>query len=268
MKILALDDSETALRLLTGAISEAQPRSEVFSFEKPSELLVFAKENACDIAFLDIEIWGMNGLAVAKELKDHNPKINIIFVTAYSKYASEAFELHPSGYILKPVTKEAVEREIENLRHPVEQKMLVRIFAQTFGNFEIFSYGSTLKFSYSKTKELLAYLIDRNGASANTNELCAVLWEDKQDSANLRAYMRKLIRDLTKTLESAGCEDIIVRKHNSIAVIPEKIVCDSYGFMKGDPISVNAYRGQYMAQYSWAERTNGIINMQSNYDHE
>ena len=270
MKILALDDSETALKLLVGVISEAQPNSEVFPFEKPSELLVFAKENACDIAFLDIRMWGMNGLAVAKALKESNPKINIVFVTAYSKYASDAFELHPSGYILKPVTKEAVEREIENLRHPVEQKAGARIFAQTFGNFEVFSYGNTLKFSYSKTKELLAYLIDRKGASANTNELCAILWENKQDSLNLKAYMRKLISDLTKTLGKAGCSDIIVRQHNSIAVIPEKILCDSYGFMKGDPISVNAYRGQYMAQYSWAEMTNSIIieSMQSNYDRE
>ena len=255
-----MDDSETALRLLTGAITEARPQSEVFPFEKPSELLDFAKEDACDIAFLDIEMWGMNGLAVAKELKIKNPKINIIFVTAYSEYAIEAFGLHPSGYILKPVTKEAVEREIENLRHPIVKKADARIFAQTFGNFEIFSYGSALKFKYSKTKELLACLIDRNGASVNSNELCSVLWEDKQDSHNLKAYLRKLISDLKKTLAKTGCDDIIVRQHNSIAVIPEKIVCDSYEFIKGDTGSVNAYRGQYMAQYSWAEMNSFVVD--------
>jgi len=253
MKILAIDDSEPALKLLTTSIAAAQPSAEIFAFTKPSELLAFAKENPCDIAFLDIQMWGKNGLEVAKELKDLNSKINIIFVTAHSKYASEAFELYPSGYILKPVTKEAVEREIENLRHPIALNKNARIYAQTFGNFEIFSYGTPLKFSRSKTKELLAYLIDRNGATANVNELCAVLWENEGDTENLKAYLRKLISDLYKTLRLINAEDILVKQHKKIAIIPDKIVCDSFGFMKGESACINAYRGQYMSQYSWAE---------------
>jgi len=253
MKILAIDDSERALKLLTHSITEAQPSAQVFAFSKPSELLAYAKENYCDIAFLDIQIWDINGLDVAKELKNLNPRINIIFVTAYSKYASEAFELHPSGYILKPVTKEAIEREIENLRHPIAQNKNTQIYVQTFGNFEVFTYGTPLKFSRSKTKELLAYLIDRNGAMANINELCAVLWENEIDTDNLKAYLRKLISDLSKTLRGIGADDVILRHHKNIAIVPEKIVCDSYGFMKGDPVCVNAYRGEYMSQYSWAE---------------
>ena len=266
MKILAIDDQELALASLVAAIKEARPSDEVFAFSDPSELLGFAKDNDCHIAFCDIEMWGMNGLKLALELKKITPEINIIFATAYTEYKGDAMDLRASGYVMKPVTKEAVEREIENLRHPVDRKSDARIFAQTFGNFDVFTYGNALKFSRSKTKELFAYLIDRNGASASTSELCALLWEDKQDSPDLMAYLRKLISDLTNTLRSAGLDDIIVRRHNSIAIVPEKIVCDSYGFMKGDPRSLNAYRGQYMAQYSWAEMTNGIMNsIQSNY---
>ena len=258
MRIFAIDDNEAALNLLINLIAEVQPSANIFPFSKPSELLAFAKNNPCDIAFLDIRMWGMNGLAVAKELKDYYPKMNIIFVTAYSKYAIEAFGLCASGYLLKPVTKEAVEREIKNLRYLPDQKSSARVYVQTFGNFEVFSYGTPLKFSYSKTKELLAYLIDRNGAAVNTNELCAVLWEEKSDTENLKAYLRKLLSDLTKTLKETGGDiyDIIIKRHNSIAVIPQKIVCDSYGFMKGDPACVNAYAGEYMAQYSWAEMSN------------
>jgi len=253
MRILAIDDSDSALKLLVGSISKARPTAEVFPFHKPSDLLEFARNNPCNIAFLDIEIWGMNGLEVAKKLKEIYPRINIIFVTAYSKYASEAFELYPSGYVLKPVTKEAVEREIKNLRYPFDPKTNVRLYAQTFGNFEVFSYGTPLKFGYTKTKELLAYLIDRNGAMASINELCAVLWENEQDTENLKAYLRKLISDLLKTLRAIDAQDIIMKQHKNIAILPEKIICDSYGFMKGDPACVNAYRGQYMSQYSWAE---------------
>jgi len=260
MKILALDDSGPALKLLVSSILQAQPNAQVFDFMKPSELLEFAKDNPCDIAFLDIQMWGMDGFSVAKILKEYNPKINIIFVTAYSKYASDAFELYPSGYVLKPVTKEAIEREIENLRHPVEQKTAVKIYIQAFGNFEIFSYGVPIKFGYSKTKELLAYIVDRNGAFASINELCAILWEDKQDNSNLKAYLRKLTSDLITTLKKIDADDIIIKKRNNIAIIPEKVTCDSYGFLKCDPKFINAYSGQYMAQYSWAEITTAFFD--------
>ncbi|MCL2634667.1 MAG: response regulator [Oscillospiraceae bacterium] len=259
MRILAIDDSEQALKLLTDTIAEVIPSAEIFSFNKPSELLIFAKNNPCDIVFLDIKMWGMNGIAVAKELKDYNAKINIIFVTAYTEYAMEALGLHPSGYILKAVTKEAVEREIENLRYPVDLRNNARVYAQTFGNFEIYSHGTPIKFTYSKTKELVAYLIDRNGASVNTGELCAVLWEDKQDTENIKSYLRKLFSDLTKALKENGVDDIILKRRNSFAIIPEKIVCDSYEFIKGNTKYVNAYAGQYMAQYSWAEMTIGKL---------
>ncbi|MCL2637249.1 MAG: response regulator [Oscillospiraceae bacterium] len=260
MRILAIDDSEQALELLTDTIAEVQPSAEIFPFNKPSELLTFAKDNPCDIAFLDIKMWGMNGIAVAKKLKDYNPRINIIFVTAYTEYAIEALGLYPSGYILKAVTKEAVAREIENLRYPVELKSNARVYAQAFGNFEIYSHGKTLKFAYKKTKELLAYLIDRDGAEIDTSELISVLWENKPNTDNLKSYLRNLFSDLIKTLNEAGIADIISKRHNSIAVIPERIICDSYGFMKGDPSCVNAYAGQYMAQYSWAEMTIGKFN--------
>ena len=118
MKILAIDDSPPALDVLTDAIREAQPNAEVFPFDDPFKLLYFAKKTPCDIAFLDIQMPEMNGLETAMALKKIKPSVNIIFVTAYSQYAIEAMKLRASGYVLKPATKEAVEREIENLRHP------------------------------------------------------------------------------------------------------------------------------------------------------
>jgi len=69
---------------------------------------------------------GTNGPAVAKKLKEIKPKINIIFLTAHSEYARDAFELFPSGYILKPVTSEALERAFMNLRYPVDPKTSAR----------------------------------------------------------------------------------------------------------------------------------------------
>lgn len=74
------------------------------------------------MAFLDIEMPGMSGIALAQRLKELCPRGNLIFVTGFSQYMAEAFQLHASGYIRKPVTVKAVEEELRNLRYPVQER--------------------------------------------------------------------------------------------------------------------------------------------------
>lgn len=81
--------------------------------------MAWAEENVCDVAFLDIQMRSMTGLELAKQLKERQPNVNIIFVTGFSEYTGEAIQLHASGYIEKPVTEEKIRRELDNLRHPV-----------------------------------------------------------------------------------------------------------------------------------------------------
>ena len=112
MKILCIDDEPLALEMLEEAIQEAKPDADVKAFRKQSELLAEAQKNGCDIAFLDIHMRGMNGVELAKELKEINPKMNIIFVTGYDEYTGDAMRLRASGYVMKPVTKEKLEEEL------------------------------------------------------------------------------------------------------------------------------------------------------------
>ena len=105
MRILCVDDEEMMLQMLEMSVREARPEAEVIGYEDADDLLADAEKNSCDIAFLDIHMRGMNGVEVAKRLKQINPKMNIIFVTGFSEYTGEAMKLHASGYIMKPVTK-------------------------------------------------------------------------------------------------------------------------------------------------------------------
>jgi len=270
MRVLALDDSELALELLVQSIKEAVPNSEVFSCNIPSELIQFAKRKPCDIAFLDIQMWGMNGLEVAKALKDIYPKINIVFVTAYRKHAKKAFELHPSGYVLKPVSKEAILCEMQNLRYPVEYAPASmpahvpaesKIRVQTFGNFDVFIEGKPLIFGRLKAKEAFAYLIDRKGSAVTTAEIACILWEDKEYNRSLQNQTQVIISSMMKTLKDNGIGDIIIKKRNQIAVDKTKIKCDYYDFIDWDVTAVNTYAGEYMTNYSWAEMTAGELYM-------
>lgn len=259
MRILAADDERLALSALEDAIRKAAPEAEVFPFRRPEELLAFAAENRCDIAFLDIEMRGMDGVELAKRLKRLYSDINIIFVTGYSQYAGSAFELHASGYLLKPVTSEKIELELSELRRPPTPKSETLLKVQCFGNFEVLAKGVPLHFERSRTKELLAYLIDRRGAAVNTGELCAVLWEDRPDSQSLRKHLRILLSDLSKTLQEAGAESVFLKHRNSFAVDTKKLDCDYYDYLRDDTGSPGTYNGEYMSQYSWAEMTLGRI---------
>lgn len=94
------------------------PEAEIFSFTKPGEVLAFAGEMPCGIAFLDIRMRTMTGLELARRLKELCPNINVIFVAGCREYAFDAMELHASGYIEKPVTAEKVRCELSDLRDP------------------------------------------------------------------------------------------------------------------------------------------------------
>ena len=162
MHIIATDDEQSALNVLMGAISEAVPLATVHGFRNPLEALELMKETKCEIAFLDIQMREMSGIVLARKLKEIYPKVNIVFVTGYSQYANEAFALHASGYVYKPVTPDKILIEMENLRNPVKWKD-TGIVVNTFGNFELIVNGEEVSFGREKSKEMLAYLVDKKG---------------------------------------------------------------------------------------------------------
>lgn len=205
-----------------------------------------AEKQPVDVAFLDIQMSGMNGLQMAARLKKRKPDIHIIFVTAYSEYAVDAFAMHATGYLLKPAEREDVERELTFLYG--EGKTKRRIQIKTFGGFDLYVDEQPVRFDRTKAKELLAYLVDRRGSSVTTGEACAVLFEDSGNTASGRSYFRTVFHELTKALKRAGAEEILRKEWNSYAVVPETFDCDFYRFLEGDPVVVN----QIKANTSWA----------------
>ena len=254
MRIIAVDDEKIALEALSGAIKAIVTEDEVVSFRYPEDALAFAKENLCDIAFLDVEMAGMSGVVLAEELKKYNAEINIVFCTGYGSYRDAAFELHASGYLMKPITPEKVKREIENLRRPIFEKKKLKV--QTFGNFEVYLDGKPLVFKYRRTKELFAYLVDRVGAMCTVGEIIGILFEDEGGRED---YFQKLRRDLLSTLEEVGCANAIIHKRGMLGIVVSEIQCDYYDCLSGKKSFSSCYFGEYMSQYSFAEYTNAQL---------
>lgn len=247
MKVLLVDDEQLQLIRLENAVKSALPEDTVYScYTNAVKALEETAGEKIDLAFLDVEMPVMNGIQLAKKLKEINLKVNIIFVTAYEHYAQTAYAIHASGYITKPVNAEKVREEIENLRYPVEIKATKQLQIKCFGNFEVFANGVPVKFQYSKSKELFAYLVDREGAAISINELNAVLWSEDHKS-----YLRNLIADIQVALEAVGAGDVFVKRRNECFIDVDKVDCDAYEFKRNNPDAVRAYCAEYMAQYSW-----------------
>ena len=255
MRIIAVDDEKIALEALSSAIKSIVTEDEVLSFRYPEDALDYARENTCDIAFLDVEMAGMSGVMLAEELKKYNNEINIVFCTGYGEYRDAAFDLHASGYLMKPITPEKVKRELENLRRPIFEKKKLKV--QTFGNFEVYIDGKPLAFKYRRTKELFAYLIDRVGAMCTVGEIIGILFEDEGGRED---YFQKLRRDLLSTLEEVGCAGAIVHKRGMLGVVVTEVQCDYYDYLNRKRELSASYFGEYMSQYSFAELTNAHLN--------
>lgn len=259
MLIFAVEDEPKMLCALHHAIAEAKPDAVIRDFAKASEVIrtIDVEGARPEVVFSDVEMPGMDGLELALRVKEGSPESRIIFVTAYPNYAAQAYRLHVSGYIVKPVETERVREELQILcqppvlQKPQEDKLEVRCF----GYFEVFWQGKPLIFQRTQTKELLAYLIDRKGAVCTSDEIIAVFWENERDEKSAKGHIRVLINDLRTTLKSIGMEELLIRERRQIGIYCDLVDCDYYRMLDGDITAVNAYRGEYMTQYSWAEMT-------------
>ena len=189
---------------------------------------------------------------LAEKLKRRHPDASVIFLTAFPQYAVQAVKLRASGYLLKPVSLEDLKEEIDYACSKKRERPSSHIIVQTFGNFEIFVDGETLAFRRSKSKELLAYLVDRSGKGVSRAWIFSALWEEGVYDHSKQKYLDVIIRSLRDTLREAGIEEILEIKGGFLRVRPELLDCDLYRLLKNDPAAVNAYRGEYMVEYSWA----------------
>ena len=266
MRILAVEDTASGRAELARSIRQAAPGAEVVACANASEALAREDVLGFDVAFLDIDLPGMSGVELARRLKALNPRVNVVFATGYGDYMADAFELHSSGYLMKPVTARDVARELENLRFPAwsaPEGREGRLYLQCFGNFEAFADGRPVEFGRAKSKELLAYLVDRRGAVVTLREAEAVIWGEGTAGRPSGSYLRTLVFDLRRSLAACGHEDALVRRRGSLGIDVTQVTCDYYSFLEGDPLALNAWRGEYMSQYSWAEATKAALLRQA-----
>ena len=119
MTIVCVDDHPIMLKGISSNIRQILPDAVIGVFPNASEALAYVRQNGCDVLLTEIELGGFDGLTLAKEIKKLNSKVNIIFLTVCDEkeHAKEVIRIKPSGYLVKPATKEQLELELKNLRY-------------------------------------------------------------------------------------------------------------------------------------------------------
>lgn len=260
MKTIIVDDEHWAIRQIEDELKRSDNIELVGTFINPIEALKFALSNTVDFALLDVKMKGMDGIELGQELRRLYPEVIIVYISSYPEYFSDAYRsVRADYYMLKPYRAEDIADVLKRVNLlSKRQKKTVQI--RTFGRFDIFINEQPVKFSNSKAKELLAICVDRNGGIVKMEEAIDKLWEDSPLSENVKARYRKAVAYLNALFTEYRVPDIFVSGYGSCHIVKEKVSCDYYDFLEDK--DKHLFFGQYMFEYSWAEETAAMLEMQ------
>lgn len=267
MTVICVDDEALILQRTVTMLKKTKKFDNVEAFMEVQQALDYLDGQSAQLALLDIDMPEMTGLELAERMKDKCPKIKIIFLTGYSEYAVDAYAIHASGYLLKPIGYDKLVAEIDYVlgqdkAFEAKDDASVqdsRVKIETFGFFNILVDGKPVVFKRNKAKELIACLVDRQGKFVSRKDLFYIVWEDDDYDRAKQKYLDTIIRSLRDTLEEYGISEIFEMEKGLMRVVPEKFDCDLYRFLNKDRKAMESFRGEYMSSYTWASETEGFL---------
>jgi len=258
MNIIGVDDRSSIVVTLEKMLGQIDPNGEHRFYTDPLAV-IDELDKPIEVAFLDVEMPGMSGIELARRIIARYPLCNIIFLTGYPEYTQLAFDIHASGYIMKPFSRKKLEDALVHLRYRSPDLSDRPVKVQCFGTFEVFVSGEAVKFTRQKSKELLAYLVDRRGAMCDMDMMIGNLEPELAADRASKSMIRTYLSDLAGTFEKLGIEDILVRTIGACGINTSLMDCDYYRFLDGDPYAVSRFTGEYMTQYEFAEETRAFL---------
>lgn len=228
-------------------------------FDNAIDALSFVENNRIDLALLDVKMPDIDGINLGKKLKEINPDIIIIFISAYEEYIKEAMlDVKAEHYLLKPYNRADVEKVLETVGY-LSARFRKRVMVKTFGDFDIFVDGMLLEFKNQKAKELFAICIDNVGGEVTMKRVVEKLWEDRNYDDKVKRLYRKAIIYLNNIFEQYGVEYIFTSTRGNCHVNRKDMICDYYEVLDGKNIKETLFDGRYMTNYSWSEETCGKL---------
>ena len=160
IRIAICDDSPSFLQQAVNMVERWSAQSgtpaEIFRFDNGDALLAKNAVIHMDIIFLDIILPLQNGIDIARELRQNDNAVKIIFLTSSPEFALDSYEVKARGYLLKPVTYEKIKETLDecSLSFDVEPKNIV--LKTTFGYHKL--YFHDIEYAEAQNKRVMFYL--------------------------------------------------------------------------------------------------------------
>lgn len=261
MHIMYVDDERPALENFKFSIEKLDKftaADSLIMFQDGELALDYAKLNRVDIAFLDMQMPGIHGLDLAVKLKEINEHTMIVFVTAYSQYALDAWNVDASGYLMKPYMTEDISKYLDKYAavHVHNKDVVI----ETIPSLSIIAKGKIVQIPGAKTRELFALLVDRGSSGLSPREGISYLWPDRPNDTKTQSLFRVTYKRVVDALSEIGIADILVTSENRRYLQIEKVDCDLYKIFSGDIEAAKRYNGAYLQEYAWSEERNAQLH--------
>lgn len=254
MNVIYVDDEKILLENFRLTAKELPRVDSLETFGRGEDALSWAQKNTVDVAFLDIEMPFMNGIELARRLKEIDENIRIVIVTAYEQYALQAFGVDAIGYLLKPYSAGDISRQLEKAYY-IRQKTKKEIQIKTMPDLHITIDGQPLRLGHTKQEELLALLIDRGETGITKGDAISCLWSGYSSDSIYWTTMSRL----KSMLGDEGISDIIVTKGQTKCINTDMVECDLYLMLAGDKSAIAKYDGAYLSRFAWAKERNAQL---------
>jgi len=266
MRTILVDDEPVILEELKRMFKNHEKVKIVGAYTDPLTALRELSVTRPDCAFLDIEMFNLNGIELAEKLMDKNPDIQVLFITAYNHYATQAFEVNAIDYILKPVRPERLAKALEKIFKKMNFEKPLTTLAltiQSFGNFEVFIGDKPVKWPRAKPRELFAYLLQSEGKWVEKYKVCDDLWREQGQEQAL-ANLQTGVWAIRKALNVNGCKVVEINySHNCYQLLLSAAEWDlqqfdiafneftTTGLSEKGRIAKKIYTGEYLNDEDW-----------------
>lgn len=206
MNILIADDEKPAREELSFLLQGLLPEASLTTAKDGDDALSLLRESDFDVVFLDIEMPGKDGLQVATKILERPSPPRIVFATAYSEHAVEAFRLSALDYLVKPVRQDRLEQTLDKLREEIDQRDGVQ------------------KLLWSrKAQKLWAESSDERWVLLDYEDILFIQAQDKKVYASVDGYSPLRVRRTLKELEDELEADGFLRVHKGFLVNLRKV---------------------------------------------
>jgi two-component system LytT family response regulator len=226
LKTLIVDDESLARRGLVHRLKNIADVEIVGEARNGREALKLIREKEPDLVFLDIQMPGISGFEVVKELDIETMPV-ILFLTAYDEYAVQAFEVNALDYILKPIDEERLHQVLDKVRANLDQKRALKHKRLLLNLVSRFSGKSISSFDDLEKKDV-SDLVPKEPSRLAIRDGGRTTWLNQKDIEWIDAagdYMcvqakgvTYIMRKTMKNLENDLDPDILQRIHRSTIV--------------------------------------------------